>query len=85
MADIRMVLRILSHLPRPAAWPALKTLGLHRVLPGRPGAPTVITHAPWEYSLCGPSYLGRIACRGSVNATSQEHESSTRPGRCSRH
>lgn len=60
VADIRMVLRVLSYLPRPVAALALWKLGLHRALPGRLGAPLRLVEIALKGMVTSLYYSGKV-------------------------
>lgn len=59
VADIRMVLRFFSYLPRPAVRAVLGILGLHRALPGRPGAPLRLVEIALKGMVTSLYYSGK--------------------------
>jgi hypothetical protein len=60
VADIRMVLRVLSYLPPRVAALALWKLGLHRALPGRPGAPLRLVEIALKGTVTSLYYSGKV-------------------------
>lgn len=60
VADMRMVLRVLSYLPPPVAALALRKLGLHRALPGRLGAPLRLVEIALKGMVTSLYYSGKV-------------------------